>query len=127
MSEYTKKLLEQEDLHELPYLLIQTNCRYTVHGQRLLALKLGDDILCKDYDRSIDYFFEDCPLNAKEVEKREKQTGHKDSFYHSGIILWQVWDYWAKILDIDLRSRETIEREKELSTFPHSHFRMDVD
>ena len=125
MSEYIKRLLEQEDLYELPHLLIQTGCRYTVHGQRLLALKLDDDILCKDYDRGIDYFFEDCPLEAKAIEKREKAMGNKDSFFHPGIILWQVWDHWAKVLDIDLRSRETIEREKKLSKFPNSHFRMD--
>ena len=112
MSEYLKRKLTEGDLQKLPHLLIQTGCRYTVHGQRLLALKLDDDIICKDYDRGIDYLFEDCPLDAKEIEKREKQMGEKKSFWQGGIILWRVWDYWANKLELDFRSRETIEKEK---------------
>ena len=112
MSEYTKKIVSEEELKNLAFLLIQTNCRYTIHGQRLLALKLGNDIICKDYDRGIDYLFEDCPLDAKEIEKREKAMGEKKSFWQSGIILWRIWDYYAETLNIDLRSSETIEKEK---------------
>ena len=58
-------------------------------------------------------------MDAKEIEKREKQMGEKKSFWQSGIILWRVWDFWAKKLEIDLRSRETIEKEKsgDLDTF----------
>lgn len=99
---YTKNPdLTEKDLHKLPHLLIQTGARYTRHGQRLLALQLDDDVLMRDYDRGIDYFFEDCPLDEYVLKQKELKEVSK-SFYHPNIILWRVWDHFAKELKIDL-------------------------
>lgn len=95
--------MKEQDLHNQPYLLFNTGCRYTKHGQRILALQLGNDILCYDYDRGIDYFFKDCPLDARKIEAREKASGSSTSIYDfkENIILWRVWDHWAEKLNLE--------------------------
>lgn len=99
--EYTKRTFTHEDLLNLPYLLIQTGARYTVHGQRLLALDLGGDILCKDYDRGIEYLFPGCKLKENIIKHRELSSHGKESFSHKGIINWKIWEDWAEKLNLE--------------------------
>lgn len=99
--EYTKRKVTEEELHDLPHLFFNTGCRYTKHGQRLLALKLDDDVLCYDYDRCIEYLFEDCPMKEREIERREKAMGQKKTFFQEGIINWRVWKHWQEKLNIE--------------------------
>jgi hypothetical protein len=95
--------MKEQELYNQPHLLFNTGCRYTEHGQRILALQLGNDVLCHDYDRSISYFFKDCPLDARKIEAREKASGSHTSIYDfkEDIILWRVWDHWAEKLNLE--------------------------
>ena len=52
------------------YLTWNTGRSYTEHGQRMAAATVSGGVIVVDYERTIEFYLPDCPLDRNEIMRR---------------------------------------------------------